>query len=100
MKKLTRNQKKLLLIFLIPLVVFAFVYYKTEGLLSISAVAYLIAFLMIYFENISKTLISASITYLATFFIVTLLLVIFVFIVLYYSSGEIGTSLLEVIFQR
>lgn len=100
MKKLTRNKKKLLLIFFIPLTVFAFVYYKTEGLVSISAVAYLIAFLMIYFENISKTFISASITYLVTFFLVTLSLAIFVLIVLYYSSGEIGTRLLEVIFQR
>jgi hypothetical protein len=100
MKKLTRNQKKLLLILVIPLAIFAVVYYKTDGLISISAIAYLITFLMIYFENISKTMISASITYLATFFLVTLSLVIFVFIVLYYSSGEIGTSLLEVIFQR
>lgn len=100
MKKLTRNQTKLLLILIIPLLVFAGIYYKTEGLISISAISYLATFLMIYFENTTKTIFFSAITYLVTFFIVTLALVIFVFLALKYSSGEIGTNLLEVIFQR
>ncbi|MFN8673188.1 MAG: hypothetical protein U0457_14050 [Candidatus Sericytochromatia bacterium] len=96
--KALKKYQMLFYLLIFPIVVFSLVYWKTE-LLTFSIIAYLICFLGIYFNNTSKTIFHSMFLYLVVFFIIILLFLIFTYIVLSNSAGDIGKELLEVLFS-